>query len=633
MQSQQRRERSRSANEHARDAKSDPAQRTASGGIGQSRRFLLVAAVLVGAVFAVYGQSVRFEYVLIDDPTYVSENPHVRGGLTWDNFAWSVSTFHDGNWIPLTWLSLLLDASLFGLQPGGYHFANVLLHAANTVLVFAVFVKATGSEWRSACVAALFGLHPLHVESVAWITERKDVLSTLFGLLSLLAYVSYARRPRVLTVVTCFVAFVASLLSKQTLVTLPFVFLLLDLWPLGRFAPPGMRNRVVLEKVPFLAAAGVFSAITVIAQRSGHNVASLGSFPLPTRCLNAVIAYADYLLKTFVPYHLSVFYPHPGGDYFVAAIGGAVLLLVAISMACLFSLRRLPYLFVGWSWYLGTLVPMIGIVQVGRQQMADRYTYFPLIGLFLALVWFVADFAPKCGLRPRVLASATVGLLVVIAGATFVQAGYWHNSVALFRHARDCDESNAVAASALGSTLGRDGNTAEAFQLLELAVKLAPKDAESHFNLAVELAKAGREDEAISQYHAALALDDWDARAHNNLALLLWKRHRYQDAKQHFLRAVEIDKDHLSAYENLGALCGEMGDFAGAIAYNQRALQLDPTLRICRYNIALALRAQGRLPEAVDQFRYLLKVAPGDADATRELDRTRKMLHGSGSRP
>jgi Flp pilus assembly protein TadD len=282
---------------------------------------------------------------------------------------------------------------------------------------------------------------------------------------------------------------------------------------------------------------------------------------------------------------------------------------------------------------LGTLVPMIGIVQVGRQQMADRYTYFPLIGVFLALVWLVADLAPRCGFRPRALAAAAVALLVALGGAAFVQAGHWNDSVSLFRHARDCDETNGIAASALGSTLGKEGNAAEAFELLESAVQLAPKDAESHFNLAVELTKAGRDDEAVSQYQTALALDDWDARSHNNLALLLWKRHQYQDAKQHFLRAIEVDKDHLSTYENLGALCGETGDFAGAITYNQRALQLDPTLRICRYNIALALRAQGRFADAIDQFRDLLKIAPDDADARRELDRTLAMLRGTGSRP
>lgn len=632
MQSQQRRSRSRSAIERARDVQPKPILETATDLIRQSRRNILIATLLFVAVLAVYGQTLRFAFVLIDDPTYVSENPPVRTGLTWNNFAWSFSTFHDGNWIPLTWLSLMLDTSLFGLHPGGFHFTNVLLHVANTLLVFAVLVKATGSQMRSACVAALFGLHPLHVESVAWIAERKDVLSTLFGLLSLLAYVSYAGSRRTTTLIPCFLGFIASLLSKQSLVTLPFVFLLLDFWPFGRFAEPAARARVILEKIPFLAASAIFSAITLVAQRSGHNVASLSTFPLPTRCLNAVVVYAGYLLKTFVPYHLSVFYPHPGTNFFAAAIGGAALLLAGVSAASLLYLRRCPYLFVGWCWYLGTLVPMIGIVQVGRQQMADRYTYFPLIGVFLALVWLIADFAPRWSLRPKPLGVATVALLLALGSAAFVQAGYWHDSVALFQHARNCDETNAVAASALGSALGKEGKTAEGLALLESAVKLAPKDAESHFNLAVELGKAGRDDEAISQYQAALSLDDWDARAHNNLALLLWKRHAHQEAKQQFLRAIEIDKDHVSTYENLGALCGEIGDFAGSITYNQRALQLDPTLHICRYNIALALRAQGRLAEAIDQFRYLLSVAPDDADAKRELNRTLDMLRGSGSR-
>jgi tetratricopeptide (TPR) repeat protein len=347
--------------------------------------------------------------------------------------------------------------------------------------------------------------------------------------------------------------------------------------------------------------------------------------------LNAVVVYAEYLLKTTLPYHLSVFYPHPGSDHFWAAIGGAALLLAAVSAASLLWLRRCPYLFVGWAWYLGTLVPMIGIVQVGRQQMADRYTYFPLIGVFLASVWLIADLAPRWGLRPRVLASVAVALLLALGGATFVQAGYWHDSITLFRHARECDENNAVAASALGSTLGKEGRPAEALPLLQLAVKLAPQDAESHFNLAVELANAGHDDEAIAQYQAALALDDWDARSHNNLALLLWKRHEHQQAKLHFLRAIEVDKEHVSAYQNLGALCGELGDFAGCVANNQRALQLDPTLRICRYNLALALRAQGRLAEAIDQFRYLLQAAPDDADAKRELGRTLEMSRGSGT--
>jgi|HubBroStandDraft_6_1064221.scaffolds.fasta_scaffold01769_5 cytochrome c-type biogenesis protein CcmH/NrfG len=633
MQSQKRRSRSRLASERGLEVPAAPASAVAEHRTYDLRRPLALAAAIIAATLLVYAQAWRFGFVLIDDPTYVSENPHVRGGLTLANIAWSFTTFHDGNWIPFTWLSLMLDTSLFGLQATGYHSTNVVLHVANTTLLFWFLVRATGNQLRSACVAALFALHPLHVESVAWITERKDVLSTLFVLLALSTYVSYVKRRGAWKFAACLVCFAASLLSKQTLVTLPFVLLLLDFWPLGRFAEQSSRARVLLEKSPFLAISAAFSAITIVAQQSGHNVASLTDFPLRTRCLNALVVYAEYFLKTFFPYHLAVFYPYPGERYFWAAVGGAALLLAAISTAALVCVRRYPFLFVGWAWFLGTLVPMIGIVQVGRQQMADRYTYFPLIGLFLAVVWLCAELVPNSALRARTLATAAVVVLAALAVAAFVQAGYWHDSVSLFRHALGCDENNPVAASALGSTLGAEGQATEGLALLELAVKLAPKDAESRFNLAVGLEKLGRIDAAIEQYQAALALDDWDARSHNNLGLLLWKRHDYQQAKQHFLRAIEIDQDHVSTYENLGALCGEMGDFAGSITYNERALQLDPTLLICHYNIGLALRAQGRLDEAIGQFRYLLSVSPGDADARRELDRTQAMPHGAGGGP
>ncbi len=603
---------------------------TAADRVGRLRRSLGLAAALVAATLLVYGQAWRFGFVLIDDPIYVSENPHVQAGLSLQNVVWSFATFRDGNWIPFTWLSLMLDTTVFGFHAGAYHFTNVLLHVANTVLLFAFLARATGNQLRSACVAALFALHPLHVESVAWITERKDVLSTLFGLLSLLAYVSYAKSRGGWSFAACLLCFVASLLSKQTLVTLPFVFLLLDFWPLGRFAERSARVPLVVEKIPFLAVSAAFSAITIIAQRSGHTVASLSAFPLATRCLNAVVVYAEYLAKTLFPHHLAVFYPHPGEHDFLAIAGGAAALLAAISAAALVWARRYPYLFFGWAWFLGTLVPMIGFVQVGRQQMADRYTYVPLIGLFVAIVWLCAELVPASAFRTRVLATAAVTILAALAGATFVQAGYWHDSVALFRHARECDENNPVAASALGSRLVAEGQTTEGVALLESAVRLAPNDAESHFNLAVGLEKVGRLEAAAEQYEAALALDEWDPRAHTNLARSLWKRHQYREAKQHFRRAIEIDRDHVSAYVNMAALCGETGDFADSITYNERALELDPTLLICHYNIALALRAEGRFKEAADRFRYLLSISP-DADARRELNRTEAMQRGSGT--
>jgi Flp pilus assembly protein TadD len=655
MRSQQRRRRSRSSKERVSETPPTAVREAAAERIRQLRRPLLLAALLIAATVLVYAQAWRFGFVLFDDPIYVSENPHVQSGLSLRNVSWCFAGLHDGNWIPFTWLSLMLDTTIYGFEPGGYHVTNVLLHVANTVLLFAFLARATGNQLRSAFVASLFALHPLHVESVAWITERKDVLSTLFGLLSLLAYVTYATRGGRWSLAACFLCFVCSLLSKQTLVTLPFVFLLLDYWPLGRLhfhrpravplhegasdaAHAERRSSSVrtpswvwlfVEKVSFLAVSAAFSAITLIAQRSGHTVASLEAFPFATRCMNALVVYVDYLQKTLLPQNLAVFYPHPGEQYFPAMVGGAAALLVAISVAAVVAARRYPFLFVGWAWYLGTLVPMIGIVQVGRQQMADRYTYFPLIGLFLAIVWLIAELVPTGVLRARVLPAVAVTSVAALAVATFFQVGYWHDSVALFRHALECGPHNPVAASALGSTLVAQGELTEGVSLLESAVRMAPNDAESHFNLAVGLEKIGRLDAADEQYEAALALDDWDPRAHTNLARSLWRRHRYQEAKRHFLRAVEIDKDHVSAYVNLGALCGETGDFAGSIAYNERALELDPTLLLCHFNIAIALRAQGRLEQAVDRFQYLLKLSPNDADARRELDRTLAMQHGS----
>ena len=384
----------------------------------------------------VYAQTWRFGFVQIDDPIEVSENLRVRQGLSWQNLIWCFSSFFDGNWIPLTWLSLMFDTTVYGFRAGGYHFTNVVLHVANTLVLFAILGRATCNELRSACVAALFALHPLHVESVAWITERKDVLSTLFGLLSLLAYVNYAARGRSWRLAACLLCFLLSLLSKPTLVTLPCVFLLLDFWPLSRLSWNIKADwKRLVEKAPFLTVSVAFSVITILAQGSGHAVRSFGAFSLAARCENAVVVYAAYLVKTLFPHDLVVYYPHPGGHFAWPAIGGAAAMLLAISAAAVVWVRRYPFLFVGWAWYLGTLVPMIGIVQVGGQQMADRYTYFALIGPFLAVVWLVAELVPAGTLAARVLPVATLIVLAALTATAYVQVGYWRDDLALWGHA------------------------------------------------------------------------------------------------------------------------------------------------------------------------------------------------------
>ena len=358
---------------------------------GSGRPSVVLCVLLACAVGAVYAQVWQFDFIMLDDPQHVTENPYVRGGLTASNLVWAFTTRITANWLPLTWASLMLDTTIYGgVRAGGYHLTNAVLHTANTVLLFVFLVRVTQSQGRSAFVAALFGLHPLHVESVAWVTERKDVLSVFFGLLSLLAYARYVQSGRKLRLAAALGWLVCSLLSKQTLVTLPFVFLLLDFWPLRRdFSAHGVVG-LVLEKVPFLAACAVACAITMTAQAHGSAIAPLEAIPLRWRLSNAVVAYVLYLWQAIYPQRLAVFYPHPRDTLAGPMVLGAAAVFVAISAAAVLLRRRFPFLFVGWAWYVGTLVPMIGIVQIGSQQMADRYTYFPLIGVFLTMTWSVA---------------------------------------------------------------------------------------------------------------------------------------------------------------------------------------------------------------------------------------------------
>jgi tetratricopeptide (TPR) repeat protein len=590
-------------------------------------RPLVLAIVLAVAVLAVYLQVLNFEFVLLDDPVYASGNKYVQAGLTLQNLKWSFAGFHDANWVPLTWLSLMLDTDIYGPRPGGYHATNVLLHVVNTLLLFAVFAQATQNPVRSAFVAGLFALHPLHVESVAWIAERKDVLSTLFGLLSLLAYVHYANRGRAWRLAVSWICFVCSLMSKQTLVTLPFVFLLLDYWPLRRRA-----LRLLVEKVPFLAVSAVFSVIAVFAQASEQEaLASLAKYSLATRCLNALVVYVAYLRKTVAPYDLAVFYPHPGASLTWAAGLTAAAILLAVSLVSVVWIRKWPFLFVGWAWYLGTLVPTIGIVQIGGQQMADRYTYFPLIGLFLAIVWLIPALLPDGALLRRIVPGTAVAVLGLFAVATFVQIGYWRDSVTLYRRALACAPDDPFVLSSLGYALVLHHEVPEGLALLDAAVRTPPPSAKAHFGLAMAYQTIGRTDEAAKEYEAALALDDHDPEAHNNLAVILSGRREYEEAKRHLHRAIEVSPKYAQSYVNLGVLCAVQGQYADAIAYSQHALELDPLMLGCRYTIALALRAQGRFDEAVSQYRYLVQVAPEDRQARIELQRTLAMQRSSTS--
>jgi tetratricopeptide (TPR) repeat protein len=602
-----------------------------------------LSLLLVGLTLAVYLQVCRFEIIDFDDSDYVGDNLYVNQGLTRTSIAWAFSGFHFANWIPLTWLSLMLDAALFGRWPAGNHLTNLVLHTANVLLVFATFAKATGNAPQSAFVAALFAVHPLHVESVAWISERKDVLSMLFGLLALYSYVSYALGRRLILLAVSWVLFVCSLMAKQTFVTLPFLFLLLDYWPLGRITgdttaestglipvgaglPRSPMRRImllVLEKIPFLAISALFCVVAVMAQASGGAIPK--GIPLYTRVLNAVLVYGLYLWRALVPNRLAPFYPLPAGGPNVVGIGLSLAALGAITGFAVVSVRKRPYVLVGWLWYLGSLVPVIGFVQIGRQQMADRYTYLPLLGIYLAVAWLVTSLIPEPTVRRRFLPIAAAAAVAGYAVIGFVQVGYWHDGVTLFRHALAVTEDNPTTRRALGSALFRKDRFREALPHLEQAVKQEPTDAHAHYSLGREWEAVGRPQEAFAEYQTAVKLDEAYPDAQNDVGLSLVMQGKFADAERHFKRTIEIDPAYASGYGNLGMLYGRMGQSAKAIELCEKALQLDPNLLQCHQTIATVLAGNGHFDEAIARLQYVLRVEPGNRDAKAELDRITAM--------
>src|SRR5580704_7024606 len=605
-----------------------------------SRSDLLIAISLVAGTLLVYSQVWQFGFIDVDDPAYVPGNPFVQEGLTLRSVTWSLTAVHDCNWIPLTWLSLMVDSAAFGRRPGGYHLTNVLLHAASSVVLFAALTRATGRRARSAFVAALFALHPLHVESVARVAERKDVLSTLFGLLSLLAYIRYAATRRWRNYLVSLALFVGSLLSKQALVTLPFVFLLLDYWPLGRFSfandpaparaarrpnkgqssePRRVDPRLITEKIPFLAVAAAFSLIALATQSSGGAMAI--RFPFAARVRNAVVVYVAYLEKALYPQNLAFYYPHPGVGLSWILVAVSAILLLAITAVAIAWVRRFPFLFVGWFWYLGTLVPTIGLVQIGIQQMADRYTYFPLIGIFIAFTWIIPEFVPVGALRTRVLPLAAFGGLLLLASTTFSQVSYWHDSVTRLRHSLDSTRESSHAHELLGAALLDEGAVRDGVEELEKAVKTAAPYAPLHYELGSGYERLGRLDDALKQYQEAILIDERLPEVHNRIGAILTERRQFSEAKRYLDRALQIDDDSAATHANLSLLLLKMDQNSEAIAHAKRALALNPELLVCHQYLALAMRAQGHFDDAIDELQKLVVVSPGDQSAREELAR------------
>ena len=584
-----------------------------------------VCGFLLLAVFLVFGQTVGHEFINYDDDQYVYENPQVTGGLTARGVSWAFTTDYANNWHPLTWISHMLDCQIYGLQAGGHHLTNVLLHAAAVILLFLVLWRMTGFLWRSAIVAAVFAIHPLRAESVAWVVERKDVLSGLFFMLTLWAYVGYARRPfSLVRYLTVAVLFALGLMAKPMLVTLPFVLLLLDYWPLGRVGLPQAEDksfsfprRVVVEKLPLMALTAASCAATFIAQSKA--VANLDAIPISLRIANALVSYVAYIRELFYPMGLAVFYPYPGDGLPIWQVAASTLTLTGISIAALAWRRRFPYLFVGWFWYVGMLVPVIGLVQVGSHSMADRYTYLPQIGLCMAVTWGVAQVTASWRYRRWACGIASALAVLVLMGFAWRQTSYWQDSETLWTRALACTTHNDIAHNNLGNTLADRGQIDEAIAHYQKALEIKPGYVEAHNNFGMALARCGQVDTAIAHYQMALEIMPGSAEVHNNLGNALAGRGQVDAAIVHFQKALEIKPDYVEAYNNLGNALLSRGQVDAAIAHFGKALEIKPDYAKGYNNLGIALARRGQIDEAIAHFRKALEIKPDYAAARNNL--------------
>ena len=608
---------------------------------------LLICALLVVVTAAAYWQSLECGFIkCFDDEIYVTDNYHLTQGFA-RGLRWAFTTYQGANWHPVTWISHLTDYSLYDLDPAGHHLTSLLLHIANMLLLFLVLTRMTGAVWKSGFVAALFAVHPLHVESVAWVAERKDVLSTFFWLATMYAYILYTKRPGAVRYLAVVVAYGLGLMAKPMLVSVPLVLLLVDYWPLGRVS---LRWRLVWEKLPLAAMAAASSVITVIAQRAGGAVAGLEQIPPAYRLANAAVSYAAYMWKMIWPGKLAAFYPHLRTNLPVWEAVGAGLVLAAITILALRAGRRRPYLAVGWLWYVITLAPVIGLVQVGSQAMADRYTYVPLIGLFVMIAWGVPDLltkrTPTALSRPEAVSKRTtptalsrrpqgavskgawlgaiaIALVIVLAALTWVQVGYWRNPYTLFGHAIKVTRDNALAYDRIGITLEDKERYPEAIKYLAKAVELGPEYGDARMALGRLLIKSAtnpdgtmdtdKVNEGMSHLLLALKLGLNTAEEHQNLAFGYYCLGQLDTSADHCLTALALDPKYAPSENTLASVRFNQFRLDAAISLWQSAAEHDPTYGAPHANLAFALLLKGDYRAAWDEVhRY--KALGGEPD-------------------
>jgi tetratricopeptide (TPR) repeat protein len=613
-------------------------------------RALPVCSLLIVTTFFVFWAARSFDFVNYDDQDYVTANPHVQSGLSWSNLKWAFTSGHASNWHPLTWLSHQLDRELLGVNPGPQHLVNVVFHALNAGLLFLVLRQLSGAHWRSALVSALFALHPLRAESVAWISERKDMLSAFFLFLTLGAYGRYAApkelqtkpQNRLFWYGVSLACFALGLMCKPMVVTTPFLLLLLDYWPLGRLNDANFRSqtiRLIVEKIPFFLLTATSCVITYFVQRSGGAIST--SLPFGDRAANALVSYIRYIVKTIWPHNLSVLYPHPG-QWPAWEVAVAAILLTTLTVGALLQIRRRPYLLVGWFWFLGGLVPVIGVVQVGIQSMADRYTYLPSIGLFVIFSWALGEAVERRPLlRPTAVAAAS--LAIGICGLLcFHQIQFWRDSQTLFQRAVDVTSNNYLAynnlgyflwgrgqpeqakenyiksiainplypdaLNNLGFALAGEGKYGEAIRYYLAALRVSPGQSEIHNNLGNSYSELGHLNEAIEQYGIVLSQKPDHADANNNLGIALAMQGKFEQALEHFDAAIRSRPGYASAHSNRGNTLAALHRVADAVVEYQVSLRLNPQDAQAHNNLGNALMEQGKVEEAIREYAEALRL-------------------------
>jgi tetratricopeptide (TPR) repeat protein len=590
----------------------------------QKKARLIVAMLLMAATLLVYAPIRDHQFLHYDDDVYVTDDVRIRQGVTWYNLLWALTATEEGLWKPVTLYSHMLDVQLFGLNPAGHLLVNLLIHVGNAMLLFWVLHQATGALLPSALVAALFALHPLSVESVAWVAERKNVLSTLFWLLTMGAYVGYVRQPSRLRYLGVLGSLVLGLMTKAMVVTLPCVLLLMDYWPLERLPAKWEEFRkrlpsLVVEKLPFFVPVAAVSAVTIYGAETVQGLQSLEELPLSARVGNALLGYGLYLKKMVWPVDLAVIYPLPRNALSVWPVVLAAMVLVVITVGVWRRRKESPYLVVGWSWFLGTLVPVNGLLQSGFQAMADRYAYVPMIGIFIMLSWGAVECLGDRGRGRKWLVGAGGCVFVTLAILTRIQLSYWQDTTTLFEHAVQATADNYLAYNILGTELTLEKKFEDAIAHYQEALKINPEFSLAYHNFGVALVGEGRVDEAIEHYQEALRINPDYTQAHHDLGVVLAGEGRVDEAIKHYQEALRINPEFSQAHHDLGAALVGEGRVDEAVERYQEVLKIDPHHVQVHHSLGVALVAQGRVDEAIEHYQEALKIDPQDAQVYYNL--------------